>query len=70
MNHHEAQVIADAYREQAIIVYGGFDDANPCKTMESLGFRTRSALIHDHAAVWQRVADALKPPTFVEVQRE
>ncbi len=67
MNHHEAQVIADAYRAEAKNVENGNSGLAVIGGMV-LGWRDRVAALYDHATVWQRVADALKPPTFVEVR--
>ncbi len=57
MNHHEAQVIATSYALRAAAI-GRRDDEAPLAGFDVL---SRSAAMIDHSAVWQRVADALKP---------
>ncbi len=51
MTHHEAQVIATSYREQAALVM--------FKGPEGMRL-SRMFAMEDHSAVWQRVADTLK----------
>lgn len=64
MNHQTAKIIAEEYYRQTREIWN-----NPVEADESHLQVARVRHMFDHAAVWERVTEALRPKTLEEIMK-